>query len=52
MRANMIKYIILAILIIVLVESAKFLGKNNAVEEAIEDVIEKEFDIDVDFNGK
>jgi len=48
----MIKYIILAILIIALLVSVKFLGKNNKIEEAIEDVIEKDFNVDVDFNGK
>jgi hypothetical protein len=48
----MVKYIILAILIIALLVSVKFLGKNNKIEEAIEDVIEKDFNIDVDFNGK
>ncbi len=48
----MIKYIILAILIIALLISVKFLGKNNKIEEAIEDVIEKNFNVDVDFNGK
>lgn len=48
----MVKYIMLAVLIIALLVSAKFLGKNNKVEEAIEDVIEKDFNIDIDFNGK
>ena len=48
----MVKYIILAILIIALLISVKFLGKNNKIEEAIEDVIEKDFNVDVDFNGK
>ena len=48
----MIKYIILAILIVALLASMKFLGKNNKIEEAIEDVIEKDFNVDVDFNGK
>jgi hypothetical protein len=52
MGKNMIKYIILAILIIALLISVKFLGKNNKIEEAIEDVIEKNFNVDVDFNGK
>ena len=52
MGKNMIKYIILAILIIALLVSVKFLGKNNKIEEAIEDVIEKDFNVDVDFNGK
>lgn len=42
----------LAVLIIALLVSAKFLGKNNKVEEAIEDVIEKDFNVDIDFNGK
>lgn len=48
----MVKYIMLAVLIIALLVSAKFLGKNNKVEEAIEDVIEKDFNVDIDFNGK
>lgn len=48
----MTKYIILVVLIIVLIISSKLLGKNNEVEEAIENVIEKEFNIDIDFNDK
>lgn len=48
----MVKYIMLAVLIFALLVSAKFLGKNNKVEEAIEDVIEKDFNVDIDFNGK
>jgi hypothetical protein len=52
MGKNMVKYIILAILIIALLISVKFLGKNNEIEEAIENVIEKNFNVDVDFNGK
>lgn len=48
----MVKYIMLAVLIIALLVSTKILGKNNKVEEAIEDVIEEEFNVDIDFNGK
>ena len=48
----MVKYIMLAVLIIALLVSAKFFGRNNEIEEAIEDVIEKDFNIDIDFNGK
>jgi hypothetical protein len=28
----------------------KFLGKNNVIEEAIENMIEKEYNIDIEFN--
>ena len=44
------KYIILIILVLILFLSMKFLGKNNVIEEAIENMIEKEYNIDIEFN--
>jgi hypothetical protein len=44
------KYIILITLVLILFLSMKFFGKNNAIEEAIENMIEKEYNIDIEFN--